>query len=73
MPEGHTIHRIARDQKRCLIGRALSVTSPQGRFETEARQLDGEMILQIEAWGKHLFYDWSGGQTLHIHLGFTWL
>lgn len=69
MPEGHTIHRIARDQKRCLIGRALSVTSPQGRFETEARQLDGEMILQIEAWGKHLFYDWSGGQTLHVHLG----
>ena len=33
MPEGHTIHRAARDHARDLAGRLVRVSSPQGRFE----------------------------------------
>ncbi len=33
MPEGHTIHRAARNHHAALAGRALSVTSPQGRAD----------------------------------------
>lgn len=35
MPEGHSVHRIAEDQKD-LVGQELCVTSPQGRFSCEA-------------------------------------
>jgi endonuclease VIII len=68
MPEGHTIHRIARDHGRLLAGRRLAVSSPQGRFEAAAL-LDGRRLLGIEPCGKHLFYDWGDGQLVHVHLG----
>jgi endonuclease VIII len=32
MPEGHTIHRAARDQRPMLLGKVLNIASPQGRF-----------------------------------------
>src|SRR5204863_1145626 len=32
MPEGHTIHRLARDHSRALGRQPVEVTSPQGRF-----------------------------------------
>ncbi|MFG0275488.1 MAG: Fpg/Nei family DNA glycosylase [Phycisphaerales bacterium] len=69
MPEGHTIHRAARDQTRRLAGRALAASSPQGRFRAGARKLDGRSLEHIEAHGKHLFYRWEGGLALHVHLG----
>lgn len=69
MPEGHTIHRIARDHSRDFAGRKLSVTSPQGRFAAGAKSLDGRTLESIEAHGKHLCYTWSGGKLVHIHLG----
>lgn len=68
MPEGHTIHRIARDHQRLFAGQTLAVSSPQGRFRGGARELDGRMLNRVEARGKHLFYDW-GGALLHLHLG----
>lgn len=69
MPEGHTIHREARLQRRQFVGEPLRVWSPQGRFEAGAVLLDGNEIEAIEAWGKHLFYEWAHGRLLHIHLG----
>ena len=69
MPEGHTIHRIARDHRRLLAGQALSVSSPQGRFSEGAARLDGLVLQGVEAYGKHLFYRWDDGSLLHIHLG----
>ncbi len=69
MPEGHTIHRIARDHSRDFAGHKLSVSSPQGRFAESAELLDGRTLHSIEALGKHLFYKWSGGKLVHIHLG----
>ena len=69
MPEGHTIHRAARDQRRMLVGRTLDISSPQGRFMDGAAALDGRACLGIEAYGKHLFYLFGHGAALHIHLG----
>jgi endonuclease-8 len=69
MPEGHTIHRLARDQRRDLVGHPLTVSSPQGRFADSAALLDGRTIRRVEAFGKHLFQRWDDGRVLHVHLG----
>jgi endonuclease-8 len=72
MPEGHTIHRLARDQSRSLSGKVLRVSSPQGRFATGAQLLDGLRLDHVEACGKHLFYQFDRpgtGPILHVHLG----
>ena len=69
MPEGHTIHRVARDHQRRYSGEALAVSSPQGRFRAGARRLDGTTLVRVEAYGKHLFYWWEDDRLLHIHLG----
>lgn len=69
MPEGHTIHRAARDQRPMLVGKVLDVSSPQGRFSENATALHGQTCTSIEAYGKHLFYMFEHGLTLHIHLG----
>lgn len=69
MPEGHTIHRAARDQTPMLRRKILAVSSPQGRFFEGAARLDGKRCMSVEACGKHVFYRFAGGDTLHIHLG----
>ncbi len=69
MPEGHTIHRIARDQTPRFCDQRLRVSSPQGRFADGAAELNGRILREIEAHGKHLFYHWSGRRILHVHLG----
>lgn len=68
MPEGHTIHRLARDMRE-LQGAPLHASSPQGRFAAGAGRLDGERVVQIEPFGKHLFLRMSAAVTLHVHLG----
>lgn len=69
VPEGHTIHRLARDLGTDLAGRPVRVTSPQGRFADGAAALDGKVLLRTEAWGKHLLLWWRGGVGVHVHLG----
>ena len=69
MPEGHTIHRLAKDHTPLLVGRPVAVASPQGRFATGADLLTGRVVEGIEAYGKHLFYRFDGDLLLHIHLG----
>lgn len=69
MPEGHVIHRIAREQRKHFLQQPLAVSSPQGRFSKEARRLNGKQLIGIDAYGKHLLYRWQGGATLHVHLG----
>ena len=36
MPEGHSLHRLARALRRSFQGQRLDVTSPQGRFAAGA-------------------------------------
>ena len=69
MPEGHTIHRAARDQQRIFSGQELNVSSPQGRFAEGASLLNGQVCLSVEAFGKHLLYTFKNSFALHIHLG----
>ena len=69
MPEGHTIHRIARDHGRLLAGHVVKVSSPQGRFAADAERVDGAVLERIEPFGKHLFYRWSTREVGHVHLG----
>ena len=69
MPEGHKTHFLARRHTELIAGHAIRVTSPQGRFRGEARKLSGDVLERVEAFGKHLFYFFSGGQSVHVHLG----
>ena len=68
MPEGHTIHRLARDHRTWWQGEPLALTSPQGRFADGARMLDQCVLEGVDAVGKHLLYRF-GDTTLHVHLG----
>jgi formamidopyrimidine-DNA glycosylase len=69
MPEGHTIHRLARDQRRDLRGHKVDVSSPQGRFADSALLLDRHVVENVDAFGKHLFTRFDTGDVLHVHLG----
>jgi formamidopyrimidine-DNA glycosylase len=69
MPEGHTIHRAARDQRALFAGHVVAADSPQGRFIEGAGLIDGRTLRDVEAWGKHLFYDFGDELYLHVHLG----
>jgi endonuclease-8 len=69
VPEGHTIHRLARDLMADLGGRPVGASSPQGRFADGARRIDGATLATTEAWGKHLFLGYDNAEVLHIHLG----
>ena len=68
MPEGHTIHALAARLERAFAGRAVSASSPQGRFAADAARLDGHELERATAHGKHLFVD-IGPEALHVHLG----
>ncbi len=69
MPEGHTLHRLARLHQR-RFGRApVLVSSPQGRFVDGAAAVDGRILKRASAWGKHLFHHYDGGRVVHVHLG----
>jgi endonuclease-8 len=68
VPEGHTIHRLARRHARLLAGQRVSADSLQGRFEDGARVLDGRVLDATDAWGKHLFHRYDD-LWLHVHLG----
>ncbi|GAA4693280.1 endonuclease-8 [Promicromonospora umidemergens] len=55
MPEGHTVHRLARTFASLYAGQTLRVSSPQGRFADGAAVLSGRRLVASEAWGKQLF------------------
>lgn len=68
MPEGHTVHRLARRHTKLLRGRTVGVSSPQGRFP-DAALVDAQVFRGAEAWGKHLFHSYGNGLVVHVHLG----
>jgi len=69
VPEGHTIHRLAKDQQADLKGRVVEASAAQERFRSSAERIDGHHLLRAEAWGKHLFHTYDSGDVLHVHLG----
>ncbi|BCW67388.1 formamidopyrimidine-DNA glycosylase [Arthrobacter sp. NicSoilB4] len=69
MPEGHSVHRLARQFGDVFTGERLAVSSPQGRFSQGAALLDGCTLVGAVAHGKHLFLEFEHGLFLHVHLG----
>lgn len=69
MPEGHTVHRLARRIRADGLGDRVGASSPQGRFSEGAAAIDGAALTAVEAAGKHLFLELDGAQALHVHLG----
>lgn len=69
MPEGHTLHRLARLHRKLFVRRPVGVSSPQGRFAASAALLDGEVMTGAEAHGKHLFHRYGRDRVVHVHLG----
>jgi formamidopyrimidine-DNA glycosylase len=69
MPEGHSVHRIARQFDRNFVGKTLSASSPQGRFAEGASMLDGRAAVSVQAVGKQMFLEAEGDLWLRVHLG----
>jgi endonuclease-8 len=69
MPEGHSVHRIARQFALHFLGVPVAVSSPQGRFAGDAAHLDGHAIVQSKAVGKQMFLEFDHGLWLRVHLG----
>ncbi|HEX4432299.1 MAG TPA: DNA-formamidopyrimidine glycosylase family protein [Frankiaceae bacterium] len=70
MPEGHTIHRLAREHRELFGGAVVQAQSPQGRFEDGAAAISGRVLQRVEPYGKHLLYRFEGlPERLHVHLG----
>ena len=69
MPEGHTVHRQAREHLARFGGSRVHLSSPQGRFTDGAALLDNRLLETTDAVGKHLFLGFTGDLWLHVHLG----
>lgn len=69
MPEGHTLRRLALEIDAAFVGRRVRVSSPQGRFASDAALLDGSELIGADAFGKHLFVEFVGERFVHVHLG----
>ncbi len=69
MPEGHSVHRIARQFNGNIVGRSVSASSPQGRFAEGAAVLDSRTATAVRAVGKQMFLEFDDDLWLRVHLG----
>jgi len=69
MPEGHSVHRIARQFALHFVGKPVAVSSPQGRFAAGAERIDGLRMLSAKAVGKQMFLEFEHDRWLRVHLG----
>lgn len=69
MPEGHSVHRIARQFARNIVGNRVAASSPQGRFAEGASVLDGRVPREVRAVGKQMFLGFDDDLWLRVHLG----
>ncbi|MGN7800999.1 Fpg/Nei family DNA glycosylase [Leifsonia sp. 22587] len=69
MPEGHSVHRIARQFAVNFVGHRVAVSSPQGRFAADATRIDGHVMTDARAVGKQMFLEFDNDLWLRVHLG----
>jgi endonuclease-8 len=69
MPEGHSVHRIARQFALHFVGHEVAASSPQGRFAAGAERISGHVMTDAQAVGKQLFLEFDNGLFLRVHLG----
>lgn len=67
MPEGDTIHKIARALAPLLVGHALTEVYVRGRGTVP--ELAGATVDEVAAIGKHMLTVIGGRHVLHTHLG----
>ena len=67
MPEGDTLHSIARVLGEALTGKKLTMLQVNG--VSYGRRLAGRPVAQVWAKGKHLLIDIDGAFVLRTHLG----
>ena len=74
MPEGDSVHQVARRLSAALAGRELEraqAPSPRSPLHGRAEALLGRRLDHAEARGKHLLAHFSGDLVLHSHLGMS--
>ncbi|GAA3017060.1 Fpg/Nei family DNA glycosylase [Microbacterium aurantiacum] len=69
MPEGHSVHRIARQFARNFVDQTVGASSPQGRFADGAALVDGRRMTTVRAVGKQMFAEFTDDVWLRVHLG----
>jgi endonuclease-8 len=69
MPEGHSVHRIARQFALHFVGKTIAASSPQGRFAGGAAEIDGLEMTDARAVGKQMFLEFDHRVWLRVHLG----
>ncbi len=72
MPEGDTLWRAARTLHAALAGQAVTgfaSSLPEVAAAGRGLRVAGRTLERVEARGKHLLMRFSGGVTLHTHLG----
>ena len=69
MPEGHSVHRIARQFALHFVGKTVTASSPQGRFASGAAEISGRELITAKAVGKQMFLEFDNGLWLRVHLG----
>jgi len=69
MPEGHSVHRIARQFDALFVGHRPTIVSPQGRFSEGAALLSGREMIESRAVGKQLFLAFEDDAWMRVHLG----
>lgn len=69
MPEGHSVHRIARQFDRNYVGHEVTASSPQGRFAEGAALISGMDATAVQAVGKQMFLQFDEQLWLRVHLG----
>jgi len=70
MPEGHSVHRIARQFRLHFVEAGpVAVSSPQGRFAADAELIDGREMIEAKAVGKQMFLEFDNALWLRVHLG----
>lgn len=69
MPEGHSVHRIAKQFGANFVGARTRVSSPQGRFAAGAAILDDRVMTDARAVGKQMFLEFEERDWLRVHLG----
>lgn len=67
MPEGDTIHRVARILGREITGKTVTSLSLHDRGDVS--ELAGRVIDGVEPIGKHMFIHLADGWSVRVHLG----
>lgn len=68
MPEGDSIHTLARRLERILVGKAVRAFEGHPFDAAVARSLVGRKVVAVEAKGKNLLVSFDDGRSLHVHL-----